>query len=149
LIGASGRISHISEENPAQYYVNFDTDGIHKAVFLARPLPSAWMELNQPPKLTLEQEILDGVSKTAPLFIKAVQEGNLPAVKLLHNHHKFNYNARINSNGMTALQIACEKGYKDLVEWLLNEANVDLDKAAEKGFRAVHYAVQKYYIIFS
>lgn len=101
------------------------------------------MELIQLAKPTLEQEILDGVSKAAPLLLKAVQEGDLPAVKLLHKHHKFNYNAQINSDGMTPLQIACGKGYKDLVEWLIDEAKVDLDLAAEKGFRAVHYAVQK------
>ena len=101
------------------------------------------MELIQLAKPTLEQEILDGISKAAPLLLKAIQEGDLAAVKLLHNHHKFNYNARINSDGMTALQISCEKGYKNLVEWLIDEAKVDLDLAAEKGFRAVHYAVQK------
>jgi len=107
------------------------------------------MELNEPAELTLEQQILDGVSKAAILFFKAVQEGNLTVVKIHHNHHEFNYNDRINSDGMTALQIACEKGYKNLVEWLIDEAKVDLDLASEKGFRAVHYAVKGYFTIFT
>ena len=42
-----------------------------------------------------------------------------------------------------ALHIACKQGQKDVVQSILNEANIEMDAPDENGFRAVHYAVLK------
>ncbi len=44
---------------------------------------------------------------------------------------------------LSALHIACKQGQKDVVQSLLNEANIAMDAADENGFRVIHYAVLK------
>ena len=43
---------------------------------------------------------------------------------------------------LSALQMACKEGQKEIVQSLLEETNIEMDASDENGFRAVHYAVK-------
>jgi len=74
------------------------------------------------------------------LFFTAVEEGDLRNAKLLHDRHGVDAKAR-NTDGKTALHLATQRGYKELIDWLLNEAHVDVDQTDLKGYRAIHFAI--------
>lgn len=139
---AVGRVSHVSEENPAKVFVEFIGSASFKVMFLVTPLPSAWMECCEPVRPDPEAEIMECAAKVASLLFKAVDEGDLRLLKIYNKHSFINFDAR-NVDGITALQKACEKGHKEIVKWLIDEAKVDLNLAGEGGFRAIHYAVQR------
>lgn len=89
------------------------------------------------------EQVDELISKVVNVFFRAVSEGDLETVKILHDeHHKIKFDAWTDK-GMTALQVACEKNHKELVEWLINEAQAGLDVVGIQGFRAIHYAVQR------
>lgn len=99
------------------------------------------MELcREPANPALKQVVAEWVSKGMDLFFNAVYEGDLETIKMLHNQHKIEYGARSKAEGMTALQLACEKGYTQLVQWLIDVAEVDL---YEPDKSAIHYAVER------
>ena len=139
----TGRVSGIDAENPAEkVYVNFDDPTMHKWLLKEKSLPFTWIEHYNPPEPTLDEELIDFVTKGTRLFLRAVEEENLLIVKILFNHHKIHVNAR-NADGTTALLVACQKGNKDLVKWLLDQAEADMEEQDYRGFRAIHHVAQK------
>ena len=88
----------------------------------------------------LEQELHQLASMEINLFFRAVISGHLKIAKVLHNHRGVDTSTQ-NWEGKTALHIACEKGHKDLVEWLLDQVGVNLEQRDIEGNRAIHYAV--------
>lgn len=145
LIGSVGRVIGVDERNPAHnVFIRFDDAEIHQWLPSDVSLPSAWMEPFQTAHPAIDRELLDLYSLEFALFFKAVNEGDLRTVKILYNRQPgVDVEAR-NSDGKTALHIASRKGYIDLVEWLLNEAKVDVNKPDLKSFRAIHHAVLGY-----
>jgi len=102
-------------------------------------LPSAWMDPFQPTHPTSNKEFLDLASIEVDLFLKVVNEGDLRTAQQLHNRRGVDAEAR-NAGGMTALHIASLKGHRDIVQWLLVKAKVDVNNPDYKGYCSVHYA---------
>ena len=98
------------------------------------------MDVIQPVNPVIEKERLYLASKLVALFFTAVEEGDLRNAKLLHDRHGVDAEAR-NPDGKTALHLATQRGYKELIDWLLNEAHVDVDQTDLKGYRATHFAI--------
>lgn len=82
-------------------------------------------------------------AKHIALFIAAVDANSLDAVKFLYQLYGVGVNA-LSATGMTALHVACKEGFKDIVQWLLDEFDDEIEKPDVKGFRAIHSAVQGY-----
>ncbi len=143
LKGAIGRVIGIIEEDSCcKLFVQFDDPSIHQWLPKSLVFPSDWMEPFQTPNPALDEELLDLASKALGLFFKAVDEGDLRLVKLLLVNYKLlDADDSRNPDGRTALHIASLKGHCDLVEWLLDEAEVDIENPDLKGSRAVHLAV--------
>ncbi len=78
----------------------------------------------------------------------AVKRGDLRAIKLLCNQHGVDVNTLCNQK-KPALVLACKEGHKHLVEWLLDQVQIDLEKPDNNGYRAVHRAVQRYKIFIT
>lgn len=84
---------------------------------------------------------MEAISKNVALFFKAVDRGDLRIAKLLHIRHGVDVDT-LNSDGQTALHLASEKGHQEVVEWLLNETKVDIEKPSLNGLCAIHCAVK-------
>jgi len=145
VIGAIGRVTHIDEKDPDRLYVQFNDESLYKWVSRRILLPSVWMEDYAPeqPRPTLKEQVTGLVSKGIDLFFHAVDEGDLDTIKELRKHYRVDFDAW-KRDGKTALQLACEKNHKDLVEWFINEAKVGLDVNGIQGFRAIHYAAHRW-----
>ena len=68
----------------------------------------------------------------------AVKNESLEIVKMLIEHH-----APINKedlNGTTALIMACEAGYFDIVQYLVQEGKANINQADGLGFTPLHFA---------
>ncbi len=90
-----------------------------------------------------KEDFADCIAKLAGLFFKFLGNGDLQSVKELHKHHRIDLDA-LNCDGMTALQVASVKGHTEVVQWLITEVKVSVNTAGTNGFRAIHYAVQRY-----
>ena len=147
MTGAICRVTHIDEENPDKLFVLFNDESHYKWVSRHFPLPSDWMEEYTPEsaRSALKEQVTELAAKGIDLFFQAVDEGDLDTVKELHKYYRIDFDAW-KRDGKTALQLACEKNHKDLVEWFINEAQVGLDVNGIQCFRAIHYAVQRWAI---
>jgi len=145
---ATGRVIRIEQKNPNRVYINFADPTIRKRISKEKSLPTGWMESFEPPcKSQLDKEFDDYISKGIKLLFRAAENGNLQIIKDLFSNQKMLINA-LNSTGMTVLQIACQKGRENVVQWLLDEAKVNIDERnTRNGFRAIHYAVKWYTIL--
>jgi len=137
---AVGRVVEIHPEDPLKVYVKFDNDEIHHWLPKSIHFSSSWLEKYETNHSDLEAELVEVVLKNVALFFKAVDRGDLRIAKLLHIRHGVDVDT-LNTDGETALQLASEKGHKEIVKWLLNETKVDIEKSNLNGFRAIHYAV--------
>ena len=71
---------------------------------------------------------------------KAVKTGDLQTFVSLIKH----LNVDVNNyyfRGMSALHLAIKEGHKDIVHWLLDQPQMDLEKQDPYGHRAIHHAV--------
>lgn len=146
MIGAIGRVTNINEDDADQLYVHFNDIGeLSRLFYGAAPLSSAWMELYHQPiqQFSPEEELAECAVKVAALFFKFIESGDLQNAKTLHEHHKIDHDA-LNGDEMTALQVASNKGYTEVVQWLIGVVKVSVNAAGINGFRAIHYAVQRY-----
>ncbi len=84
--------------------------------------------------------------KLAARFFDSVSKGDLFVAQLLHTRYGVELNAR-NAKGQNALHIACEKGYRDIVQWLLNQVHKGLEKVDNLGFCTIHHAVARLKIL--
>jgi len=104
------------------------------------------MEPFQSPNPSIDKERLDLAAKQVALFFRAVEEGDLRNAKLIHERHGVDAEAR-EPKGKTALHLATQRGYKGLVDWLLDEAKVDVNQPDSKGNRAIHFAILGSFIL--
>ena len=81
-------------------------------------------------------------NEKAEFFHNAVRRGDVNLVRLLHIHHEVDVNSPIGNKGDEALHIACKRGHKELVHYLLHEAKVDLERTGNFIWnrRAIHCA---------
>ena len=101
------------------------------------------MEPFKTPYPEQDKELAELIEKEQSLFFRVVEKGNLRVAKLLYSRHSVDVNA-LNSAGTTALHIACKCGFVDMVEWLIDEAKADIEKAIDSGHRAIHFAANRY-----
>ena len=139
--GTLGRVTRVSELDPEKLFIQFDNDQINKWLYKGNPLPSKWMELFETAQPSLDKELVELAAKQAALFFKAVKRGDLRTVKILHKRHGVDVDALDETSSYTALQLACQEGYKDIIQWLLDEAQADLEKPGCDGWRALNCAV--------
>ena len=133
-------MSGIVESDPEMLYIQLDDDKFFKWLPNDEFLPSRWMEPFETQQPSVEEEIVELIAKAVALFINAVNRGDLRVAKLLYNRSGVDVDAR-NADGRTALHVACQQGYKEIVDWLLDEAGADLEVTDKEGFRAIHHAV--------
>ena len=138
---AVGRVTEILPDDPLKVFIQFDNDEIHNWLPKNKPLPSSWLEKFETNHSDLEAELVEAIIKNEVLFFKAVDRGDLRIAKLLHNRYGVDVDA-LNADGKTALQLASENGQIDMVQWLLNETKVDIEKPGMNGLRAIHCAVK-------
>lgn len=134
----------MNEDDPGRLYVHFDCVEIYQWLSKNEALPSEWMELVESiTEPAVEKALAELIEKMVSLFFNAIDRGDLRTAKLLHLHNTVVSDTR-NADGKTALHIACLKGYKDMVKWLINDVVVDVEKPSSKtGFRPIHYAVHR------
>jgi len=131
----------VNEDSPATLvFVQLYNKRVYNWLPKNQALPSAWMENYETAHPDVKEEITDLSIRSLISFFKSVENGDFLMAKLIYTNHGVHVNER-NADGKTALQVACELGCKDIVEWLINEAEADLEKPDFKGFRALHYAV--------
>ena len=118
--------------------------------FGASPLSSTWMEPYCDPTKTAVQheeyltECTTKIDSLITSFFNAVDRGDLQLMKMLYTKLRIDLDALWNRRGMSALQVACERGYKNVVNWLIDIIKVDLNASDAEGLRAIHYAVERY-----
>lgn len=132
----------IVESDPEMLYVQLDDDKFYKWLPKDEYLSSKWMELFETLQPSVEEELVELISKGVDLFINAVNRGDLRVAKLLLNRAGVDVDAR-NTDGRTALHVACQQGHKEIIKWLLDVAKADLEVADNDGFRAIHHAVMR------
>lgn len=137
--GQVGRVTGIDEQDPTRLCIQFDSIRIYEWLDSHKSLPSTWMDELEPAQTLMDKELLEVMEKVTTLLIKAASQGELRVAKLLRIWQGLDMDVQ-NAEGMTMLHIACEKGHKEFVDWLLNEVQVDVEKTDKKGFRAIHYA---------
>ena len=74
---------------------------------------------------------------------KAVDNGDLQKLISIINLHKVNVNS-YSFCGMSAVQLACRDGQKEIVQWLLDQPETDLEKMGPAGHHAIYHAVYEY-----
>ena len=139
LDGEIGRVCDIFKEDPKRLLIKFDNFEIYNWLGDRKPLPSSWMELYKSDNLSVDRE-LDEISKRVEgLFYDAVKRGDIRIAKMIYYRHAVDINATV--NGKTSLYGACKKGEKEIVLWLLDQPELELEKADYLGYRAIHLAV--------
>ena len=133
-------MSGIVESDPEMLYIQLDDDKFYKWLPKDEYLSSKWMEPFEILQPSVEEELVELISKGVALFINAVNRGDLRFAKLLLNRAGVDVNAR-NADGRTALHVACQQGHKEIIQWLLDVAKADLEVADNTGLRAIHHAV--------
>ena len=133
-------MSGIDESDPEMLYIQLDDDKIHKWLPKDEFISSKWMEPFETLQPSVEEELVELISKGVALFINAVNRGDLRVAKLLLKRAGVDMDAR-NADGRTALHVACQQGYKEIIEWLLDVAKADLEVTDNEGLRAIHHAV--------
>lgn len=146
--GAIGYVTVVDEHDAEQVCIQFANDKIYKWLSKAVPLPSRWMdkyETAHPSSKDLiqlaAQQDAQHKAKRVALFFKAVASGDLVSVQLLFTKVR---DVDVLMKSKTALHVASKYGHKDVVKWLLDVANAQLEKRDQRGYRALHYAADKY-----
>jgi len=142
LEGEIGRVCKI--DGPKALDVHFDKEEINKWLSEYEAddyFPSSWFERVE---MCVDKELDELASKTGSLFYDAVRKGDLRTVGLLINRHGVDVNSYLYKD-MTALHLAIKEGQKEIVEFLLNLPQTDLEKrGSHVRYRAIHYAVLRY-----
>ena len=108
---------------------------------VAMYFPPSWLERV---KMCVAKELRDLAAKTASLFYDAVRKGDLQTVRFLIRHHGFDVNS-LYFNDMTALHLAIKEGQKEIVKFIIDQPQTDLEKQDNHShYRAIHYAVLRY-----
>ncbi len=91
---------------------------------------------------SLREEINEWTKKGSDLFLKAVEEGDLEMAKFLYTKDREVIYACY-EDGRTTLHVGCIKGHKEIVKWLVEVAQMVIEKPDESGYRAIHHAVEQ------
>jgi len=134
-----GRVCGTFKEDPKRLFVKFDNYEIYQWLGDREPLPSSWMELYEYANPAVDRELDEISRRTEWLFYDAVKRGDMRIVKLIFYRHAVNINATV--NGKSALYAACKKGEKEILSWLLDQPEIDIERADYLGYRAIHQAV--------
>jgi len=137
-----GRVIKIDTNDHEKVYIKFNDVNIHKWMLKEKSLSSSWMERFDPAKCVMDMKLVDFMSQGVNLFIHAVKKGDIGAAKFIYDHHRIDFNDW-NANGVTALQVACLNGHKDLVRWFLERSKINIEERDIDGLRAIHYAAIK------
>ncbi len=138
-----GRVVEIDAKDPTKAFIKFNDVNIHKWMLKGKPLSTNWMERFDPVKCVMDMKLVDFMSQGINLFIHAVKKGDIGAAKFIYDHHRIDLNGW-NAEGVTALQVACLNGHKDLVKWCLERSKINIEERDINGLRAIHYAAIKY-----
>lgn len=111
--------------------VNINIDGISNTIQASRRSSTLRKDINEWVKWVKEGPLL---------FMKSIEEGDIESAQFVLNKEKQVINTR-NADGRTALHVACAKGHKCIVRWLLDVVKMDLEEPDVDGFRAIHHAV--------
>ena len=103
-------------------------------------LPASWLQHYETIQPIIDEQIVELELKVVNLFNDAVYAGDLRSVRLLHAYYKIDRNRR-NADGQTVLHLACQEGHQDVVRWLTDQMETDLEIEDNLGYRAVHLAV--------
>ncbi len=141
-------MTDIDDDNPEELYIHFDDPKVYTWISKSDSFSSEWMELLESTQPSVEKELTEWIEKGFTFFFDAITRGDLRTAKLVHMHHNIVGDAR-NSDGRTALHIACLKGYKEIVKWLIEEVKADVELPDENDrFFPIHYSVDKYCQLF-
>jgi len=140
LQGAIGRVIGISPSNYDELLIQFDNPRIYEWMPKKRFLPSSWLEHYETIQPIINEQIVELELKVVNLFYDAVYAGDLRSVQLLHSCYKIDLNGR-NADGQTVLHLACQEGHQDVVRWLTDQMETDLEIGDNLGYRAIHHAV--------
>lgn len=102
-------------------------------------LQSSWIERSEI-NAEIDQELDDMDSRKMTLFTKAVKRGDLRTIKLLINRQRVDINAFLFCK-MPALHLACKEGQKEIVQFIIDHPETDLEKRDSSGYHAIHHAV--------
>ena len=133
--------------DPGKLYVQFDRKGINERLIKGKSLPSCWMEEFQTIQPAFDKEIDAWIDQGSALLLKSVEIGDLRNAQRLFNEDKLIVDAARNADGRTILHVACLKGHKDSVRWLLDSVKADLEELNNGGFRAIHHSILEYHLI--
>lgn len=143
--GTIGRVVAIDHADADRVFVRMDNEKIHKWLYKkGKSLPTNWMEPYESAYPAHDDEMDALAAKQLRLFFDVVDKGNLRVAQLLHHRYGVDVGTRNSIDGMTALHIACLKGHFEVVQWILEEALVDLEEEDNNGFRAIHHAAKGY-----
>jgi len=127
--------------DPDKLYVQFDRKGINERLIKGKSLPSVRMEEFQTIQPAFDKEIDAWIDQGSALLLKSVEIGDLRNAQRLFNEDKLIVDAALNADGRTILHVACLKGHKDIVRWLLDSVKVQLEEPDDGGFRAIHHSI--------
>lgn len=134
MAGEIGKVEKIDDDH---IYLHF-----MEKELLTPGMQPEWLEI-LPVTTKLHDRLSRLSSKLGDLFVEAAQEGDLYLVKELVIHFKVPKGvAHTSKPGFTALHMACRRGRREVVEWLLSAPKVDLEKADDKGRTAIYHAVK-------
>ncbi len=95
----------------------------------------------EPVEISVDKELDELTSKATSLFFDAVRKGDLRAVGLLINHHGVDLNSCLFKD-VTALHLAIKEGQKEIVQFIIDQPQTDLEKQDENlCYRAIHHAI--------
>jgi len=105
-------------------------------------LPSSWLEHYETVQPIIDEQMVELELKVVNLFYDAVYAGDLRSIQLLHAHRWIDLN-QWNEDGQTALHLACQEGHQDVVRWITDRKDVDIEMEDNLGYRAIHHAVMR------
>ncbi len=134
MAGESGKVERIGDD---YIYLDFTEKEL-----ATRGMQPEWLEI-LPITTKLHDRLSKLSSKLGDLFVEAAQEGDLYLLKELVQHFKVSKDvAHTSKPNLTALHLACRRGRREVVEWLLSVQKVDLERADDKGRTAIYHAVK-------
>ncbi len=74
--------------------------------------------------------------------MEAIEKGDFETSQFLYIKDALVVNAR-SLEGKTALHVACIKGDKKIVKWLLKFVKMDTETPDDGGYTAIHHAVEQ------
>ena len=113
-------------KNAEEVYIQFDNYKIYFWLGRYSSLSSSYLEAYQTIQPVVDKDLVELDAKAVELFSKAVNAGDLRTAKILYYRYGVSLESR-NAYGQTALHVAIQKGHQDIVQWLLDSVEIDLE----------------------